>query len=214
VQTLDTFAAVRNARIFLCDADGVRGAMTAAWLKQMGWQDVWQVAGGLDGVSLVSEQEAPPIVGPYSITPADAASLVSQNRSVVIDLASSREYRRLHIRGALFCERADLLGLLNSLTDKLPLVTSPDGRLAAVATASLGRSFPSLRCIAGGTAAWDKAGLAVESGQGNLPDRPTDVFYRPYDNDQEVETAMRQYLDWEVNLLKRIEGEPGIRFHR
>ena len=108
----------------------------------------------------------------------------------------------------------DLPRLLTSLAGKTTLLTSSDGRLAAIAVDSLARSFPRLRAIAGGTSAWDKAGLAVESGRGNLPDRPTDVFYRPYDNDDDVESAMRKYLEWEVNLLHRIEGEPGVRFGR
>jgi hypothetical protein len=108
----------------------------------------------------------------------------------------------------------DLPRLLTSQAGKTALLTSSDGRLADIAVNSLVRSFPRLRSIAGGTSAWDKAGLGVESGWGNLPDRPTDVFYRPYDNDDDVESAMRQYLEWEVNLLNRIEGEPGVRFQR
>ena len=118
------------------------------------------------------------------------------------------------MRGALFCERRDLPLLLTSLGGKTALLTSSDGRLAAIAVDSIARSFPRLRSIAGGTSAWDKGGLPVESGPGNLPDRPTDVFYRPYDNDDDVEAAMRQYLQWEVNLLHGIEGEPGVCFGR
>ena len=57
VQTLDTFAAVRNARIFICDADDVRGAMTAAWLRQIGWADVFHIAGGLAGATLAAASE-------------------------------------------------------------------------------------------------------------------------------------------------------------
>ena len=45
VQETDVFAAVRGARIVLDDggtqADGVRAAMTAHWLAQMGWQVGW-----------------------------------------------------------------------------------------------------------------------------------------------------------------------------
>jgi rhodanese-related sulfurtransferase len=212
VQTLDGYAAVRNALIFLCDADGVRGAVTAAWLKQMGWKNVWHIIGGLHGARLVAGDLPAP--SPNSVAPTRAASLIERDGAVVIDIASSKEYRRRHIRRALFCERMDLPRLLTSLAGKRALLTSSDGRLAAIALDSLARSFPRLRAIAGGTSAWDKAGLAIESGRGNLPDRPTDVFYRPYDNDDDVESAMRKYLEWEVNLLHRIEGEPGVRFGR
>jgi len=45
VQETDVFAAVRGARIVLCDGgghdDGVRAPMTAHWLAQMGWEVAW-----------------------------------------------------------------------------------------------------------------------------------------------------------------------------
>ncbi len=43
VQGTDAFAATRNARIVLIDDHGVRATMTASWLIQMGWQDVYVV---------------------------------------------------------------------------------------------------------------------------------------------------------------------------
>ncbi|HSW04071.1 rhodanese-like domain-containing protein [Aquabacterium sp.] len=41
VQETDVFAAVRGARIVLADDDGVRAAMTAHWLAQLGWEVAW-----------------------------------------------------------------------------------------------------------------------------------------------------------------------------
>jgi rhodanese-related sulfurtransferase len=45
VQETDVFAAVRGARIVLCDGEGeeagVRAPMTAHWLAQMGWDVAW-----------------------------------------------------------------------------------------------------------------------------------------------------------------------------
>jgi rhodanese-related sulfurtransferase len=213
VQTLDTFAAVRNARIFICDADDVRGAMTAAWLRQIGWADVFHIAGGLAGATLAAASETPVPASAPAIAPVAAAALVAQARALVLDLANSKDYRRRHIGGALFCERAELPQLLAAHAGRTALVTSPGGRLAAIATAALPGNAD-VRALAGGTDAWEAAGFPVESGRGNLPERPTDVFYRPYDSDREVEAAMRQYLDWEVDLLGQIEGEPGVHFQR
>ena len=45
VQATDTFAAVHGARIALVDDDGVRATMTASWLLQMGWPEVFVVEG-------------------------------------------------------------------------------------------------------------------------------------------------------------------------
>jgi len=149
------------------------------------------------------------------IEPAEAGSLIAARRAVVLDLADSKEYRRRHLEHALFCERDALAAAPASLPpEQIVLLTSPDGRLAQIAADALSLPVSRLRFIIGGTDACARAGLAMASGRGNLPDRPTDVFYRPYDSDHGVETAMRQYLDWEVALIDRIAGEPGVRFHR
>jgi rhodanese-related sulfurtransferase len=215
VQTLDAFAAVRGARVFLCDADGVRGAMAAAWLKQMGWADVFHVTDGLAGAPLAVPTPAAAQSDARAIEPAVVGSLIDAGRAVVLDLADSKEYRRRHLAPALFCERDALAAALASLApEQIVLLTSPDGRLAQIAAEALTLPVSRLQFIAGGTGACARAGLAMASGRGNLPDRPTDVFYRPYDNDRGVETAMRQYLDWEVSLIDRLEGEPGVRFRR
>ena len=43
VQATDTYAAVHGARIALVDDHGVRATLTASWLLQMGWQEVYVV---------------------------------------------------------------------------------------------------------------------------------------------------------------------------
>ena len=50
-----------------------------------------------------------------------------------------------------------------------------------------------------------QAGFEVETGQVRMADPPTDVWYRPYDFKEDVEAAMRQYLDWEVDLVPQVE---------
>ena len=94
------------------------------------------------------------------------------------------------------------------------VLTSPDGRLAGLVASELHHQGLQAFAIEGGTAAWIAAGLPVESGAGNLPEHPTDVFYRPYDLTSGAEDAMREYLDWEKGLLERIIDEPGVAFTR
>jgi hypothetical protein len=45
-----------------------------------------------------------------------------------------------------------------------------------------------------------------------MADPPTDVWYRPYDFKEDVEAAMRQYLDWEVDLVPQVERDGDARF--
>jgi len=38
------------------------------------------------------------------------------------------------------------------------------------------------------------------------------VWYRPYDRTANVEEAMKDYLTWEVNLVKQIERDDDVAF--
>jgi rhodanese-related sulfurtransferase len=214
VQTLDTFAAVHNARFILCDSDGVRAPLTAAWLKQMGIRDVFTVCDDVPtctGVPAAPKAEAllkdAPVVG------LDVAEAMRLAGCRLLDLGTSKEYRRARIAGALFTERHDAKATAGRTDSKLVL-TSPDGRLARLVAGELHDQEIQAFAIEGGTAAWIAAGLPVKSGPGNLSERPTDVFYRPYDLISGAEDAMREYLDWEKGLLDRIIDEPGVAFAR
>ena len=66
--------------------------------------------------------------------------------------------------------------------------------------------------LAGGMKAWRDAGLAVENGHTRMADPPTDVWYRPYDFKENIEAAMRQYLDWEVDLVPQVKRDGDARF--
>ncbi|HET7680976.1 MAG TPA: rhodanese-like domain-containing protein [Xanthobacteraceae bacterium] len=214
VQTLDTFAAVHNARFILCDSDGVRAPMTATWLKQMGIRDVFTVCDDVPtstGVPVAPKAETllkdAPVVG---LNDAEALRLAGCR---VLDFGTSKDYRHAHIAGALFTERHDAKDTAGRTGGKL-ILTSPDGRLARLVAGELHGQGLQAFAIEGGTAAWIAAGLPVESGPGNLPERPTDVFYRPYDLTVAAEDAMREYLDWEKGLLDHIIDEPGVAFAR
>ena len=45
-----------------------------------------------------------------------------------------------------------------------------------------------------------------------MADPPTDVWYRPYDFKEDVEAAMRQYLDWEVDLVPQVKRDGDASF--
>ncbi|MGC1441707.1 MAG: rhodanese-like domain-containing protein, partial [Burkholderiaceae bacterium] len=104
VQATDEYVATRNARIVLCDgADGVRATMTGHWLVQLGWPEVFVLAGVPAGAST-----GHPDVVVDGLQVADTVSvadlktrLASANPPMLIDLASSLRYRAGHIDGAL-----------------------------------------------------------------------------------------------------------------
>ena len=63
VQATDEYVAVRNAWLVLADDVGVRATMTASWLIQMGWPNVYVLEGGIGTGPLESGQRAPTVLG-------------------------------------------------------------------------------------------------------------------------------------------------------
>lgn len=221
VQATDTYVGTRNARLVLLDDDGVRATMTASWLIQMGWDEVFVLTLGDAGGPLESAAEAPRILAldeppRDTVSPRELAAALERGEATVLDLATSLDYRKGHIPGAAFVIRARLAEVKERLPRAGTLVlTSPDGALAALAAADL-ESLTALpiRLLEGGTAAWRATGLPLTEGEERMLDEPLDVFHRPYDRTGGVEQAMRDYLSWEVDLVRQIERDGDARFRR
>jgi rhodanese-related sulfurtransferase len=201
---------VQGARIALVDDNGVRATMTASWLLQMGWPDVYVVQDGLNGKLETGSPKAS--VAP-SVPSISAQKLFEAKDALVLDFATSLQYRAGHIPGAAFAIRSRLGKKVEEFRTKAVVCTSPDGLLARYAAADLsallGRDVPALE---GGTATWKAAGLPLESGETCMLEPPEDVYYKPYDHQSQVEAAMQDYLQWEVALVEQIRHDPDCRF--
>ncbi|MFN4087466.1 MAG: rhodanese-like domain-containing protein [Alphaproteobacteria bacterium] len=216
VQATDRYVGVRNARLVLADDTGVRATMTAHWLLQIGWE-VYVLGGGLPDAGLERGAQPQHHVGMEpveEIVPGEAAALLERGAAEALDLADSRTYRKAHIPGALWGVRSRLEKLLAATTGNgMLVVTSPDGLVARLAAADLGRMTDrSVRVVAGGTEAWQAAGLPTTEGRERMADTADDVALRPYDREDGIEDAMREYLSWEVELVRQIEREGTVRF--
>jgi rhodanese-related sulfurtransferase/predicted metal-dependent enzyme (double-stranded beta helix superfamily) len=210
VQATDSYAAVQGARIALVDDNGVRATMTASWLLQMGWPEVFVVQDGLNGKLETGSPKGPVAPSVPSISP---QKLSEAKDTLVLDFATSLQYRAGHIPGAAFAIRSRLEKKAEEFKSKAIACTSPDGLLARYAAADLRallkRDVPALE---GGTAAWKAAGLPLEAGETRMLEPPEDVYYKPYDHRSQVEAAMQDYLQWEVALLEQIHRDPDCRF--
>jgi rhodanese-related sulfurtransferase/predicted metal-dependent enzyme (double-stranded beta helix superfamily) len=221
VQATDTYAAVRGARMVLVDQHGVQAVMTAHWLKQMGWQDVFVLKDGLGG-ALVKGHSVSPVLGEDELKTASisaqALKASLESKSVeVIDVDSSLKYRKGRIPGAWYALRSRLSTcLLGFSKDRALVFTSSNGLLARFAADDAQRLGYSARYLDGGTAAWNHAGFATEPSSGD--DDPKfltateDLWYRPYDRIRGVEDAMQQYLTWEVGLVEQLRRETYLKF--
>jgi rhodanese-related sulfurtransferase len=214
VQETDSWLGVWGARVVLVDDTGVRARMTASWLRRMGW-DASVLESGLDGAELErgipeAKSDIFPLGGPEpgAVQPSELRG----SADVVVDLALSRHHRQGHIPGAWFAIRARLGEALDKLPAQGDLVlTSEDGTIARYATAALRTRRP-VKVLAGGTAAWQAAGLPLETGMGRLASEPDDVALSARDRASDRERYMREYLAWEIDLVNQIARDEDCRF--
>ncbi len=217
VQATDQYVGTLGARIVLVDDLDVRAIMTASWLRQMGWQDVYVLAEkgaekGLPAPTILGWQERPGL----AVEPAALADALAAKKATVVDLSLSRNFRKNHIAGAWFAIRARLARALATIPLNGTLVlTSEDGVIAALA-APEAQSLADIpvRVLAGGNAAWARAGNALVPGESNMADDPVDAWLKPYERASNTSDAMAEYLAWEVDLLPRIERDGTCHFRR
>src|SRR5207248_173922 len=105
----DQYVGTLGARIVLVDDAEVRALMTASWLRQMGWQDVFVLTDrGYDTDAGISPILGAPAPIELRIDVAELSRLHARNEATIVDLSLSREYRRAHIAGAWFAIRSRL----------------------------------------------------------------------------------------------------------
>ena len=172
VQATDQYVGARNATIVLHDNDGVRATMTAHWLMQMGWNEVYVLDHKPVSTELTTEAEPRFPEGFTLPTPASVdgrPSCTSRwQHALVIDLDTSLRYRDGHVPGAWFAVRANLGKTIPEMLAQQKGVTrivlvSPDGEIAALAAAEAEAAAGGLpvAILAGGMKAWREAKLAA-----------------------------------------------------
>jgi 3-mercaptopyruvate sulfurtransferase SseA len=222
VQETDAHIATLNARVVLVDDNGVRATMTASWLKQMGWYDVAVLADDGSGGDWTSGRHVPPVLrldptaAVADIAPAAVREGLATCRMAVVDLDTSRNYTQGHIPGAWFAIRSRLAQDLAKLPKTEAIVlASPDGALARLAAADLATGVtasPPILVLEGGTEAWAKAGLPIETGASHMASEPVDVVLSARERGVGREEAMREYLAWEIDLVNQMAKDDDQRF--
>ncbi len=225
IQSTDHYVGTRGARLVLCDDNGVRARMTASWLIQLGWAEVFVLTGGLSacGGALEKGPEPVDVLPPASATGVERINVLELHRAlaageaVVVDLANSLRFRSRHIPGAWFAVRSRLEDGLAQVAASAPrgrriVLTSDDGTFAALAAADAASAtrLP-ISILDGGTAAWAMAGLPLASGLENMTSATDDVWYSPYDYD-DLRKSMTAYLTWEIDLIQQLEKDHSLQF--
>ena len=209
---------MRGARLVRVDDTEARASMTASWLRQMGWDEVFVLEGGIAGQRLESGRRHSRILGvdrvaPPMLSPLSLQKELDGGRATVIDLAEPRRYKSAHIAGAWYAVRSKLPGGLERFSAGVTLVfTSSDGRFASLAAAEIGEATGrATAALSGGSAAWKAAGLPMEQGEARLL-HPRIEPWSPYDEAHRTRQSMLDYLSWEVELNDRIKKDGDARF--
>ncbi len=219
VQATDEYVAVKNAWLVLADDVGVRATMTASWLIQMGWQNVYVLEGGIGSGPLERGAREPTLLGEIGAATVTTDALAHAlgdvlNAVTVIDLGPSTGYEQHHIPGALWCVRARLAEAIAPLPATADIVlTSTDGLLARLALKEArALTAGEVQALDGGTDRWLAEDRATESGLEHTVGDTDDVWYKPYEHRGAQEKFMRDYLTWEVALVEQIERDGTTRF--
>jgi rhodanese-related sulfurtransferase len=215
VQATDLYVGTLGARIVLVDDAAVRALMTASWLRQMGWRDVFALAQSGNETGW----PPPPVLAaePPSelrLTCAQASGRLAREEATIVDLSLSRNYFKAHIPGAWFAIRSRLArGLAKIPLRGALILTSEDGVLAGLAAAEARALLQTpVHYLAGGNAAWQAAGHALVADGANMADDPVDLWLKPYERAGDTTAAMSEYLAWETDLLSAIERDGSTRF--
>lgn len=211
VQATDLWVGVRHARMVLLDDLGLRGAIAAFWLRQLGYEvAVARLDGALKALAPVGPAIALPEAAPISA--AEALAAQRAGRGQLVDLRSSQAYRAGHAAGALWGirPRLDRLGL--DPTRAVHLVGSAEtAALAGRDLAALGCT--EVRVVDGGQPALAAAGAEVVA----TPHEPgeaaaIDFLHFVHDRHDGNLESSRRYLAWEQGLIAQLDAAERAAF--
>ena len=219
VQATDKYIGVRNSKIVLVDDTETRSIMTASWLIQMGWTNVYVLKNGITkNPDLTTAPFKPKIYGEpssRSISPGELKSLLKNNQCFLIDIDTSLKYREGHIPGSYWSLRSSLKKEISKIVKyNKVVITSHDGVLASLATRDIENNQPDKEIffLKGGTNEWKENKYITETKNPQFLCDTIDVQYKPYDHSEDTKKLMTEYLDWEVNLLDQININNSLTF--
>ena len=214
VQATDRWCGVWGARVVLFDTPpGARAAVTAHWLRQMGW-DVHVMIREPDGVTgEISGDAAPVLPAVDTITAGELADAIAADGAVVVDAGHSMDYRAGHLPTAAWAvrPRLDRLGIP---PDRAVVVYSEhETRATLVARDLIASGTEGVAVLAGGRSAWVAGGRPLE----DSPDTPADedaidFLFWVSSRHKGDDAAARAYLAWEENLPAQIVADGDARF--
>jgi rhodanese-related sulfurtransferase len=216
VQRSDDVLVVKNCPVvFACDQKA-RSTFIASWYRQFGFDEVYVVEGGTSAWSAagLDLEKGMTEEAPYGLAqarervrPLSPQDLQATSPQVTLFVDTSQDFARGHVPGARWAPRGWLEFHIGGLAlDKKAsiAVTANDGTNATLAGATLmDLGYENVSVLEGGMAAWNRAGLAVETGLSGVMSPPTDMVLSGPDRNY---ADMMTYLRWETALGEQFAG--------
>jgi rhodanese-related sulfurtransferase len=205
-QATDEWVGVRRARIVLLDDTGLRAAITAVFLRMLGYETF--VLAEVDETCPALERgdaAASPVLQRPEWDPA-AASLAASG-GLLLDLRSAMEFRAGHIAGARWAIRPRLADLPCNPDRPVALAGSAAIVALAMRDLSAGGSHD-IRYIGKDPETWRAEGLPLVA----TPDEPSDAeaidfLFFVHDRHDGNMDAARRYLAWETGLVAQLDAD-------
>jgi rhodanese-related sulfurtransferase len=210
VQRADEVMVVKHCPIVLACDRKARSTVVASWYRQFGFADVDVLQGGINawaaaGLALARGRDVPT---PFGLSQAEEQvrvlsphDLQAAAPPVVIFVDTSQDFARGHVPGARWVPRGALEFQMADVapSTEMPIaVTCQDGANALLAGATLRElGYHDVAVLAGGTVAWQAAGLPLETGLAGVMRPPTDIVLAG--PDRNAADAIN-YLRWETAL--------------
>ncbi len=214
IQATDQYVGVRKSTIVICDVDGIRAPVVASWLKQLGWDvclltDPQNLSGLPDPAKF-----APELEHTATLDAARLGAFIRENtEAIILDVRSSQEYRKRHLKGALWAIRPTLLAQVDKcLTPTRPapilLLGSGLGKLQILAHDLEHAGYTNIHVCTVTNKALEQTGLDTESSDNVPPDSECiDYLFFVHDRHDGNKEAARKYLEWETNLVSQIDEQ-------
>jgi rhodanese-related sulfurtransferase len=213
IQATDQWVGVRNARILLADAEGVRAPVVASWLRQLGC-DAYVLE---DGVRAKVRAKLPATLDLPQLPTMTAARLkdgLDAKTIVTLDLRPSMAFRQSHSPGSRWTIRPRAVAAAQVGKPRELVLVADDAAVAKLAAIDLAEAgVRNVSMLEGGVAAWRASGYPVGASPEAPPDGECiDYLFFVHDRHTGNRAAMRQYLAWETGLLAQLDEQDKSAF--
>lgn len=206
IQATDQYVGVRQARLVLFDADGIRALTVASWLRQLGHDASVLDQGLASGLALPAAAPVSLPALPATSAQALAAGLADGSLAAV-DLRPGMQFRQSHIAGTRWSIRPRLAATLAGESRPVVLIAD-EPAVAACAAVDLQAQGLKASLLEGGLDGWRAAGLPLQASDTNPADSDCiDYLFFVHDRHDGNKEAARQYLAWEVNLIGQLDAQ-------